>query len=150
MLGMASNLNKEVAKGEDLVYCFDFEGYEKYYMAIKNQKAKVSKTKPEKLDVTVKTTYQTWYEIAFEGKNGADAFLDGKVKIEGSPEAFMKLQTLFDTSSPQKKEKKQRTLNSIVGVNLALLPWILLLGFRKYVKSCSDIFISHFIYCNFC
>ncbi len=125
MLGMASNLNKEVAKGEDLVYCFDFEGYEKYYMAIKNQKAKVSKTKPEKLDVTVKTTYQTWYEIAFEGKNGADAFLDGKVKIEGSPEAFMKLQTLFDTSSPQKKEKKQRTLNSIVGVNLALLPWIL-------------------------
>lgn len=125
MLGMASNLNKEVAKGEDLVYCFDFEGYEKHYMAIKNQKAKVSKTKPEKLDVTVKTTYQTWYEIAFEGKNGADAFLDGKVKIEGSPEAFMKLQTLFDTSSPQKKEKKQRTLNSIVGVNLALLPWIL-------------------------
>ena len=125
MLGMASNLNKEVAKGEDLVYCFDFEGYEKYYMTIKNQKAKVSKTKPEKLDVTVKTTYQTWYEIAFEGKNGADAFLDGKVKIEGSPEAFMKLQTLFDTSSPQKKEKKQRTLNSIVGVNLALLPWIL-------------------------
>lgn len=125
MLGMASNLNKEVAKGEDLVYCFDFEGYEKYYMAIKNQKAKVSKTKPEKLDVTVKTTYQTWYEIAFEGKDGADAFLDGKVKIEGSPEAFMKLQTLFDTSSPQKKEKKQRTLNSIVGVNLALLPWIL-------------------------
>lgn len=125
MLGMASNLNKEVAKGEDLVYCFDFEGYEKYYMAIKNQKAKVSKTKPEKLDVTVKTTYQTWYEIAFEGKNGADAFLDGKVKIEGSPEAFMKLQTLFDTSSPQKKEKKQRRLNSIVGVNLALLPWIL-------------------------
>ena len=125
MLGMASNLNKEVAKGEDLVYCFDFEGYEKYYMTIKNQKAKVSKTKPEKLDVTVKTTYQTWYEIAFEGKNGADAFLDGKVKIEGSPEAFMKLQTLFDTSSPQKKEKKQRRLNSIVGVNLALLPWIL-------------------------
>lgn len=125
MLGMASNLNKEVAKGEDLVYCFDFEGYEKYYMAIKNQKAKVSKTKPEKLDVTVKTTYQTWYEIAFEGKDGADAFLDGKVKIEGSPEAFMKLQTLFDTSSPQKKERKQRTLNSIVGVNLALLPWIL-------------------------
>lgn len=125
MLGMASNLNKEVAKGEDLVYCFDFEGYEKYYMAIKNQKAKVSKTKPEKLDVTVKTTYQTWYEIAFEGKDGADAFLDGKVKIEGSPEAFMKLQTLFDTSSPQKKEKKQRRLNSIVGVNLALLPWIL-------------------------
>lgn len=125
MLGMASNLNKEVAKGEDLVYCFDFEGYEKYYMAIRNQKAKVSKTKPEKLDVTVKTTYQTWYEIAFEGKDGADAFLDGKVKIEGSPEAFMKLQTLFDTSSPQKKEKKQRRLNSIVGVNLALLPWIL-------------------------
>lgn len=121
MAGMCANLNKE--KAVDCNIEFDFTDDNKFYLQIKNKKAKILDKKPKNIDVSIITTYKTWYEIGFLKKDGQQAYIDGELTINGSTEIFMQIPKMFEQKI--KEEKPQRKLNSIIGVNLALIPWII-------------------------
>ena len=130
MAGMIANLNPKKAKDLDLVFHFCFDNCHNYYIQIKNKKGKLLKHKPSHIDLSVYTSYSTWYQIAFEGKSGADALFDGEIKLEGSIDTFMLIPELFNTDSLSNNLSDDLAtpaskLPSVLWVNLALVPWII-------------------------
>ena len=95
--GMCANLNKEKAIDCNIEYDFTDEG--KFYVQVKNKEAKVLDKKPEKVDVSVKTSYTTWYEIGTGKKKGAIAYMDGELKFSGSIKISMRLPKMFSQKS---------------------------------------------------
>lgn len=95
--GMCANLNKEKAIDCNIEYDFADEG--KFYVQVKNKEAKVLDKKPEKVDVSVKTSYTTWYEIGTGKKKGAIAYMDGELKFSGSIKISMRLPKMFSQKS---------------------------------------------------
>lgn len=128
MAGMVANLNPKKAKNLDLVLHFCFDHCHNFYLQIKNKKGKLLKQKPARIDLTIHTSYTTWYQIAFEGKSGADALFDGEIELEGSIDTFMLIPELFATDAPSKTPSVSASklkFPSVLWINLALVPWIL-------------------------
>ncbi|MEG2919048.1 MAG: FAD-dependent oxidoreductase [Clostridium sp.] len=164
MAGMVANIDKKKAKGLDLVYHFNFDNNHDYYMEISKGKGRLLKEKPSKIDLSIMTKYSVWYGIAFEGKSGADALFDGDIRIEGPSELFMKIPELLDTDSLSKGETvtdstnqkenitQHRKIDSLIWVNLALVPWIVYWILEAYVEPkiltmVATVYLVTFINC---
>ncbi|MEG0845903.1 MAG: FAD-dependent oxidoreductase [Niameybacter sp.] len=139
MAGMAANVDRKKAKDAHIVYAFQFDNAGSYYLQVKKGKGKLLKEAPSQIDVVIHTSYLIWYQIAFEGRSGAAALFDGEIRVEGDVESFMKIQELFDTQSLSGKEETEEKskMNTIIWVNLALLPWIIYWIVGAYVQPLS-------------
>lgn len=127
IIGMAANFDKNtVSKDDNLLLEFIFDDKDKYYIKIKNRKAKLlTKETNEKSDVIIKTTYKTWYNIAFNGLDGAGAMFDGKLSVLGNADIFMNIPKYFNTNALSNEPKvEEKKLNTLFWLVLTLIPWI--------------------------
>jgi multimeric flavodoxin WrbA/putative sterol carrier protein len=94
---MPRRLNREAARGLSATYQFDISGEEEFtaHLVIDNGSASYREGPAEKPDVVVKAPAAVWLAIARGEKNGAQAFMAGEYRVEGSLEFLMKLRDLF-------------------------------------------------------
>ncbi len=137
MKGMIAGFNSNLAKDLDISYKFIFDEDTILYLIIKNKKANISYKAPHNIDTIINTSYDTWFKIAFEGLNGEDAFLDGLVKCEGNIRNYALLPELFNNNINIEDEKLEiyPKFNSIIWMNLALIPWIFYWVTYKFLSS---------------
>lgn len=98
MEGLIRKFNPENANGLDITYKFLFQGYDPIYLEIKNKTARLlpdSET-PEKVDTTLSTSYETWYNISFNKISGQDALMDGLIICTGNLKNFASIPKIFD------------------------------------------------------
>lgn len=127
IIGMVANFDSStVSKDDNLLLEFIFDNSDKYYIKIKNKKAKLlTKEINAKPDVIIKTTYKTWYNIAFNGLDGEEAMFDGKLSVLGNSDVFMNIPKYFNTNSLSNDSKlEERKLNTLFWLTLTLVPWI--------------------------
>lgn len=149
MIGMVANFDKNtISKDKKILFEFIFNDKDIFYIQIKNKKAKLLKeVRNETIDVKVKTTYKTWYNIAFHGLDGKSAMFDGELGVLGNADEFLKIPEYFNTNSfNEEKKVEKKKLNPLVWIILALVPWIaigIVSEFFKDVKLLSLIAILY-------
>ena len=164
MVGMAANFDsKTVSKGEKILLEFIFDHNSKYYIQIKNKKARLLRENTEdKIDVTIKTSYKVWFNIAFCGLDGKGAMFDGKLVVLGNSNIFLKIPEYFSTSSlkkgPKSKDGSQKLeannilkdetskINILIWLTLTLLPWIVTDIISDYYINGSVIALGSVLY----
>ncbi len=164
MIGMAANFDsKTVSKGEKILLEFIFDHNSKYYIQIKNKKARLLRENTEdKIDVTIKTSYKVWFNIAFCGLDGKGAMFDGKLVVLGNSNIFLKIPEYFSTSSlkkgPKSKDGSQKLeannilkdetskINILIWLTLTLLPWIVTDIISDYYINGSVIALGSVLY----
>lgn len=128
MIGMTANFDKStVSKDKNLLFEFVFDDKDKFYIEIKNRKAKLLKEgNYKKADVIVKTSYKVWYNIAFHGLDGRNAMFDGKLNVLGKADEFLNIPKYFNTNSFTEEVKVEtKKLNTVFWIMVTLVPWIL-------------------------
>lgn len=126
LIGMTANINKKkVSKDINIIYEFNFDNKDKYYIEIKNRKAKLlTDNKGRESDVIINTSFEVWYNIAFGNIEGRDALFDGFLTVEGSGELFMKIPEFFNTDTLGQKSEEKKKLNPLLWLTITLVPWI--------------------------
>lgn len=137
MAGMVANFNKEHAKDLSVIYEFIFDETDIYYVRIKNATAKLLTSRPEQVDVTIHAPYQVWYDISFNKLAGEDAVMDGKLKIVGDMNTFMKIPLLFSagTLDPKQDAPSRKLFDGTLYISLTLIPWILYWSAHEYLSA---------------
>ena len=128
MIGMTANFDKTtVSKDKKLLFEFVFDKKDKFYIQIKNRRAKLLKeVKGENPDVIVNTSYKIWYNIAFHSLDGRNAMFDGKLNVLGNADEFLNIPKYFNTKSFTEKPKvRTKKLNTVFWIMVTLVPWIL-------------------------
>lgn len=165
MIGMAANFDsKTVSKDEKILLEFIFDNNSKYYIQIKNKKVKLLRDNPgDKIDVTIKTPYKVWFNIAFCGLDGKGAMFDGKLVVLGNSDMFLKIPEYFNTSSFNKVSKNEDSskklkdnseslkgeknkISILIWLTLTLMPWIVIDIISDYYMNGSVIALGSILY----
>ncbi|SCJ93707.1 Dehydrosqualene desaturase [uncultured Clostridium sp.] len=165
MIGMTANFDsKTVAREEKILLEFIFDDKWTYYIQIKNKKAKLLCKNPgDKIDVTIRTSYKVWFNIAFCGLDGKGAMFDGKLSVLGSPDIFLKIPKYFSTSSLSNVYKNEisngkletnnenlkddiNKINILLWLTLTLMPWIVTDIISRYYMDGSVIALGSILY----
>lgn len=152
MVGMTANFDKStISKDKNLLFEFIFDNKDKFYIEIKNRKAKLlKKSINKKSDVIVNTSYKVWYNIAFHGLDGRNAMFDGKLKVLGDADEFLNIPKYFNTNLfTEKAKKEKKKLNSIFWIMLTLVPWIASGIISNFYKDASMISLMSIFYTSF-
>lgn len=149
MIGMVANFDKNtVSKDKELLFEFIFDEKDKFYIQIKNRKAKLLKElKNDKIDVIVKTSYKEWYNIAFNGVDGRNSMFDGKLNVFGDVDEFLNIPKYFNSNSYREEKKvEKKKLNTLFWIIVSLVPWILSGIIGEFYKDTKIISLSAILY----
>lgn len=149
MIGMVANFNNKMVSNEDHFKLeFVFDNKDKFYVEIKNRKAKLlQKENDKKSDVIINTSYKVWYNIAFNRLNGKDAMFDGNLSILGDKNIFMNIPKYFNTDSlAEDTEIEVKKLNPLFWLVLTLIPWISTGIISKFYHNPTAIALSSILY----
>ena len=98
---MEFGLNKEVAKGVDIVVQFELSGEEAgvSHIIIKDGKYSYHNTLHENPTLTIKTDSDIWLEITNGERFGAQEVIEGRVELIGDASIMQYFEKLFDQSA---------------------------------------------------
>lgn len=94
---MKDNFQPGKAEGVDAVIQFDLEGEGggQYWVKVADGTCDVGEGAADNPRMTVKTTADMWWEIANGRVNVMQAFMGGKLKVQGDMNLGMKMQGMF-------------------------------------------------------
>jgi len=94
---MVQTFRPEEAKGLDTVIQYDIsgEGGGKFYMVIKEQRCTLREGEADDPKITITASKDDWYAIAKDELDGASAYLTGRLRVQGSMNELMRMQSLF-------------------------------------------------------
>lgn len=95
--GMVDRFRAEKAQGVDAVIQFELGGENggKYWVKIADGQCTSGAGQAENPKLTVRATGDDWYNIATGKANVMQAFMAGKLKVQGDMAMGMKLQSMF-------------------------------------------------------
>ena len=146
---MTANFDSStVSRADNFILKFIFDDKYKYYIEIKNKKAKLlTKCPSKKSDVIVKTDYKTWYNIAFNDLDGRGAMFDRKLGVLGDVDIFMNIPKYFNTASlSEEQEVEKKKLNTLFWLVSKLVPWIATGILSKYYNDGIGISLFEILY----
>ena len=92
---LTAKFNTAAAAGLDLVFQFNIEDAENYYLTVKDGTCDVQAGDNDDANVTLIMDRETFKEIATGETDGMQAFMGGKLRAEGDMMLAMKLIELF-------------------------------------------------------
>jgi putative sterol carrier protein len=92
---MQAKFNPSAASGLDLVYQFNIDDGDNYYLAIKDKTCDLQKGDAPDPSVTLSTDSETLKGIMSGETDGMQAFMSGKLRAEGNIMLATKLGELF-------------------------------------------------------
>lgn len=92
---LTAKFNTAAAAGLDLVFQFNIEDAENYYLTVKDGTCDVQAGDNDDANVTLIMDRETFKEIATGETDGMQAFMGGKLRAEGDMMLAMKLSELF-------------------------------------------------------
>ena len=92
---MNSRFNASAAAGLDLVFQFNIEDAENYYLVVKDGTCEVQKGDSPDANVTLIMDKETFKGITTGETDGMQAFMSGKLRTEGDMMLALKLSELF-------------------------------------------------------
>ncbi len=92
---LTAKFNTAAAAGLDLVFQFNIEDAENYYLIVKDGTCDVQAGDNDDANVTLIMDRETFKEIATGETDGMQAFMGGKLRAEGDMMLAMKLSELF-------------------------------------------------------
>lgn len=94
---MVSRLIPEKADGVDALIQFDLSGDNGglYWVKVADGKAESGNGSVDNPTMTLKATADDWYAVSTGQMNAMQAFMSGKIKIQGDMSIAMKMQTMF-------------------------------------------------------
>lgn len=90
-----SKFNKEAAAGMDIVFQFNIDESELFYLSVSNQECELGQGEHEDPSVTLIMDADTLSAVATGELDGMQAFMTGKLKTEGNMMLATKLGDLF-------------------------------------------------------
>lgn len=94
---MVSRLIPEKADGVNALIQFDLSGDNGglYWVKVADGKAESGNGSVDNPTMTLKATADDWYAVSTGQMNAMQAFMSGKIKIQGDMSIAMKMQTMF-------------------------------------------------------
>lgn len=94
---MAERFKPEKAEGVDAVIQFDLSGENggQYWVKVGNGQCTTGEGQADNPKMTIKAAADDWYSIATGKLNAMQAFMGGKMKIQGDMGLAMKMQGMF-------------------------------------------------------
>ncbi|MFT0211022.1 SCP2 sterol-binding domain-containing protein [Pseudomonas sp. F1_0610] len=92
---MTSKFNASAAAGLDLIFQFNIEDAENYYLVVKDGTCDVKQGDSDEANVTLIMDSETLQGVASGETDGMQAFMAGKLRAEGDMMLAMKLSELF-------------------------------------------------------
>ena len=92
---MKSKFNASAAAGLDLVFGFNIEDGENFYLTVKDGTCEIGEGESADANVTLLMNTETLAGIASGETDGMQAFMGGKLRAEGDMMLAMKLSELF-------------------------------------------------------
>ncbi len=94
---MVERLIPEKAEGINVVIQFDLSGDNggQYWVKIEDGKAESGDGTVDNPSMTLKASADDWYAVSTGQMNAMQAFMSGKIKIQGDMGIAMKMQTMF-------------------------------------------------------
>lgn len=92
---MKSKFNPDAAQGLDLIFQFNIEDADNYYLTVKNGTCEVQQGDAQDPNVTLIMDTDTFQGISTGETDGMQAFMAGKLRAEGDMLLAMKLNDLF-------------------------------------------------------
>jgi putative sterol carrier protein len=92
---MHAKFNADAAAGLDLVFQFNIEDGENYYVIVKDGTCDVQKGDDANANVTLIMNTETFVGIMSGETDGMQAFMGGKLRTEGDMMLALKLSELF-------------------------------------------------------
>lgn len=92
---LTAKFNAAAATGLDLVFQFNIEDAENYYVTVKEGTCAVQAGDNDEANVTLIMDRETFKGIATGETDGMQAFMGGKLRAEGDMMLAMKLSELF-------------------------------------------------------
>ncbi|MGV8842539.1 MAG: SCP2 sterol-binding domain-containing protein [Pseudomonas sp.] len=92
---MHAKFNADAAAGLDLVFQFNIEDGENYYVIVKDGTCDVQKGNDANANVTLIMDTETFVGIMSGETDGMQAFMGGKLRTEGDMMLALKLSELF-------------------------------------------------------
>ena len=93
--GMQSKFNASAAAGLDLIFQFNIEDGEKYYLVVKDGACAVHPGESDSPNVTLIMDTETLAGVMTGETDGMQAFMAGKLRAEGDMMLALKLGELF-------------------------------------------------------
>lgn len=91
-----SKFNAEAAAGLDLIYHFNVHDDKDFYLQIQNSACTVLENAPKESTVTFVVDSETLYAMSTGELDGMQAFMSGKLRIEGDMMMALKIGELFE------------------------------------------------------
>jgi putative sterol carrier protein len=97
---MVASFVPEKAQGVDVIIQFDLSGDNggQFWLDIKDGQIASYEGVNENPKMTLKANAEDWYNVATGKLNAMQAFMSGKIKIQGDMSVAMKLNSMFSTS----------------------------------------------------
>ena len=97
---MVEGFVADKAQGLDAVLQFDLSGDDggQFYLVINDGEITKSDGSHESPNMTLKASAEDYYKVATGQMNAMQAFMSGKIKIQGDMSMAMKMQSLFQNS----------------------------------------------------
>ena len=94
---MVTNFDAEKAEGVDAVIQFDLSGENggQYWLKIANGTAEGGEGQIEKPNMTLRASAEDWLAVTKGELNPMQAFMSGRLKVQGDMSLALKLQTLM-------------------------------------------------------
>ena len=92
---LTAKFNATAAAGLDLIFQFNIEDAENYYVTVKDGTCDVQAGENDDANVTLIVDSETFKGIATGETDGMQAFMGGKLRAEGDMMLAMKLSELF-------------------------------------------------------
>ena len=95
---MVERFLPEKATGVDATILFDLSGDNGgyYWIKVADGIAEAGEGEPGNASMTVRASADDWFAVATGQMNAMQAFMTGKLKIQGDMGLAMKMQTMFD------------------------------------------------------
>lgn len=90
-----NKFNKEAAAGLDIVFQFNIDDSEKFFLNVSNQECELGQGEHDAPSVTLIMTSETLAAVASGELGGMQAFMSGKLTTEGNMMLATKLSDLF-------------------------------------------------------
>lgn len=135
LIGMVAQFKKEKADGIKNIYKFIFDGEKVFYISVDKNKAKLHRGSENlKEDISIETSYDTWFKIGQGYMEGEEALRSGLLKVKGDLDVFMNIPKLF-TEEKVKKSLEKKIIKGNVYLTFTLVPWILFWIFNGIIKN---------------
>jgi putative sterol carrier protein len=95
--GMASRFQPDKASGVDATIQFDLSGDNGglYWVKVENGTCVTGTGQADSPKMTIKAAAEDWHKIAHGEMNAMQAFMGGKIKIQGDMSLALKMQSMF-------------------------------------------------------